>query len=285
MYPQWILDNKDNYIYLLKKFNDYSTGSTSWSKCYTISDSSDKGLLDLKRKYNLNNLAIKNNEIERCLMAMEWTFQHLLFRNYSEFNEKLNAANILEFSRKNHKTVNCLCHATVLTEVLLSLGFVARKISCLPIDIVPFDNHVVTVVFIESLHKWIMLDPSMSCYITDKDGNILSLPEIRYNLINNKKICIETFSRFSTLSVTANKQFEFNQQEYIAYLYKNLFRFMSRSVQSSAATKNKDVFYMLVPKGFLEANTVQKSFVEDEEVELRITDDDEFFWNNKGAAV
>lgn len=201
MYPQWILDNKDDYVYLLKKFKDYSSGSSSWNECYKIADSSDEGLMNLKSKYNLNNLTVNNNEIKQCLMAMDWTFQHLLFKTRAEFNEKLSATNILEFSRKNHKTVNCLCHATVLTEVLLSLGFATRKISCLPIDIVPFDNHVVTVVFIKSLSKWIMLDPSMSCYVTDDEGNILSLSEIRCNLINDKRIYIKTFSRFPTLNM------------------------------------------------------------------------------------
>ena len=270
---------------MLKKFKDYSSGSSSWNECYKIADSSDEGLMNLKSKYNLNNLTVNNNEIKQCLMAMDWTFQHLLFKTRAEFNEKLSATNILEFSRKNHKTVNCLCHATVLTEVLLSLGFAARKISCLPIDIVPFDNHVVTVVFIKSLSKWIMLDPSMACYVTDDEGKILSLSEIRCNLINDKRIYIKTFRRFPTLNMPIKKQLELNHQEYIVYLYKNLFRFVSRSVQSSAVTKNKDVFYMLVPKGFLETNTVQKGVVGDAEVELRITDDDNFFWNNKGEIL
>ena len=130
-----------------------------------------------------------------------------------------------------------------------------------------------------------MLDPSMACYVTDDEGNILSLSEIRCNLINDKRIYIKTFRRFPTLNMPIKKQLELNHQEYIVYLYKNLFRFVSRSVQSSAVTKNKDVFYMLVPKGFLETNTVQKGVVGDAEVELRITDDDNFFWNNKGEIL
>lgn len=66
----------------------------------------------------------------------------------SDYNGKLNACEILKYCNNNRTTVNCLCHATVLTEILLALGFNARKISCLPIDVVPFDNHVVTRVFV-----------------------------------------------------------------------------------------------------------------------------------------
>ena len=63
-------------------------------------------------------------------------------------------------------------------------------------------------------------------------------------------------------------------------MFKNFFRFISRDIQSSAATKENDVFYMLVPKGYLPANRVQHSFIEDAEVEVRITDNSAFFWGH-----
>lgn len=62
-------------------------------------------------------------------------------------------------------------------------------------------------------------------------------------------------------------------------MYKNFFRFLSREIQSGCKTQKDDVVYMLVPKGYLPANYVYKDFFENEMVEIRITDNDVFFWN------
>lgn len=244
--------------------------------CSTVS--TDDGLHDLRKGYNLDCLIQKRTDVEICLRAMEWTFQQLLSKIQSEYNGPLNAIEILKYCRSNRTTVNCLCHATVLTEVLLALGFKAGKISCMPIDVVPFDNHVVTTVYVPSLEKWVMLDPSMCCYITDKTKNILSVPEIRRHLINDLEIEICTYSRFNITNIPTRHHLASNHTEYTTYLFKNLFRFLSRMSQNSDTTKEDDIFYMLVPKGYLPSNKVQKWFVEDSTVELRITDNENFFW-------
>ena len=279
MYPQWILNNRENYEFILKNNSDYSTVDVHWQQNLSCSEVSvSKGLKKLKKEYNLDRLKQKRNDIELCFRAMEWTFQQLLSKIQTEYNGPLNAMEILKYCKKSRTTVNCLCHATVLTEVLLALGFRSRKISCMPIDVVPFDNHVVTVVYVPSLGKWIMLDPSMCCYITDKAKNILSIPEIRRHLINGLEIEICTYGRFNNLNIPNGDHLTFNQTEYVVYLFKNLFRFLSRMIQNSDTTKDNDVFYMLVPKGYIPSNKVQKWFVEDATVELRVTDNEDFFW-------
>ena len=278
MYPQWILTNKENYEFILKHNREFSTSGSAWSEsCFCSSISNDEGLQKLKQQYQLERLKKNRTDLEVCFRAMEWTFQQLLSKMQSDYTGNLNAFEILKYCADSRKTVNCLCHATVLTEVLLALGYVARKISCLPIDVVPFDNHVVTTVYIPSLKKWIMLDPSMCCYITDKNHNILSVPEIRTHLVNDKEIDICTYSRFSNISIPGEGR-SLNQSDYQTYLFKNFFRFMSRYKQSSEETKNNDVFYMLIPKGYLPTNKVHQDYVEEANVELRITDDETFFW-------
>lgn len=279
MYPQWILNNKENYEFILKSNKEYSVYATKWTKSYTCSKiANDMGLQELARQHRLERLKRGRTDLEICLRAMEWTFQQLLSKIQSDYVGALNAREILNFSRRNRTTVNCLCHATVLTEVLLSLGYVARKISCLPIDVEPFDNHVVTTVYVPSLEKWIMLDPSMCCYVTDKEQRILSVPEIRRNLIDDEVIYVHGYSRISDPKIPSNNLFFLNESEYITYLFKNFFRFISRFLQNSDATKENDVFYMLVPKGYLVSNQIQRSFVEKANVELRITDNEQFFW-------
>lgn len=280
MYPQWILDNKENYKSLLKHFESYSKKNSIWEQNFTFSNCSiDPNLLELYEDNNLISLKKKRNDFEVCLRAMEWTFHHLMAHQFSDYSGELNAKNILKFKKESHVTVNCLCHATVLVELLLALNIKARKVSCMPIDVVPIDNHVVVEAYVHSLGKWIMLDPSMCCYITNSDDKPLSISEIRKCLIYENNINIQTYSRFSNLTFKSNKSLKLDSNEYITYLYKNFFRFVMRENQNSIATKEGDVFYMLVPKGYFYENTSQRIFIEDAMVEMRITNNDKFFWN------
>ena len=282
MFPRWISDNKDNYEYILKRNSSYSNCETLWDCSYQCSTvRGDKGLVKLYKDFRLERIKQGRSEIEICLRAMEWTFENLLHEEQSEYEGPFNAINILKHCKKTKTTVNCLCHATVLMEVLLALGFKARKISCMPIDVVPFDNHVVTTVFVPCLGKWIMLDPSMCCYVTDAQHNILSVQEIRRCLVDSEKIYVETYSRFSKFQNAGNKRLFFDADVYITYLYKNMFRFLSRKKQSSEYTKENDIFFMLVPKGYLPGNTVQRMFVEGANVELHIVDNEDMFWENE----
>jgi hypothetical protein len=212
---------------------------------------------------------------------MEWTFCQLLHREQREFTGPFHATEIVEFSRSNHAGVNCLCHATVLTEVLLALGFKARTVSCLPIDLVPFDNHVITTVYIGGLRKWIMLDPALCCYITDANKALLSIPEIRRYLIDDAPLEVCTVSRVRDAKLPDSGFSSFDKTEYLAYLYKNFFRFMSCSVPGPV--DNRPVFYLLVPDGFLPPNVEQKITQKDGAVAVRITNSDDFFWYTEGG--
>jgi hypothetical protein len=238
----------------------------------------DDALRNLKVKYGLERLAHNRNELETCLKAMEWTFCCLLHKEYREYSGKLHALEILEFSQSNKVTLNCLCHARVLTEVLLALGYKARTISCLPIDVVPKDNHVITTVYITGLGRWVMLDPALCCYVTDKKGTMLSIPEIRQDLIDDTPLEVCVYSRFANTGSPESGYSAFDKTEYLAYLYKNLFRFMSCAVQGADPAPGDDIFYHLIPDGYLAHNTEQKSGTGEESTTIRLTNNDNFFW-------
>jgi hypothetical protein len=160
--------------------------------------------------------------------------------------------------------------------VLLALGFKARMVSCLPVDLLPMDNHVVTTVYIPNLTKWIMLDPALCCYITDKDGLILSIPEIRNNLIDETPLEVCIRGRFRNLKAPDSGIASFDKAEYLAYLHKNFFRFMS--AERPGPIRDGAVFYLLVPAGFLEPNREQAVTNKDRTQINRITNNDDFFW-------
>jgi hypothetical protein len=286
MYPDWLRDHYENYRFLLKKYGAYSDEKVSWPRCYSFDKIKEyQALQTLKERYHLDKLIKNRDALEICLKAMQWTFYQLLYREQGEFTGKLNALEILDFSRSNRVGVNCICHATVLTEVLLALGFKARNISCLPIDLIPIDNHVITTVYIAGMGKWIMLDPALCCYITDKKGELLSIPEIRRHLINETPLEVCTYSRLQNVQIPGSSFSSFDKTEYLAYLRKNFFRFMSCDIQDPACFSS--VFFLLVPDGFLPSNVEQKMTQKDGVVIIRITNNAHFFWHNetKGEVV
>jgi hypothetical protein len=278
-YPKWLRANYENYRFLLKKFSAYSDEKPVWSSSFSCKNAaSDSALQHLKEKYALDKLAQNKNDLDACLKAMDWTFSHLLHKDFSEFNGNLHALEIVDFSRSNRVTVNCLCHATVLTEVLLAMGFKARAISCLPIDVIPNDNHVVTMVFIASLNKWVMLDPALCCYITDKNSVMLSIPEIRQSLIDDSPLEVHPYGRFLNAKSPGSGYVAFDKAEYFVYLYKNFFRFMSCAVQGANPDAEDPIFYHLIPDAYLAHNTEQKDSPEAKAMITRLTNNAEFFW-------
>jgi hypothetical protein len=279
LYPEWLRANYENYRFLLKKFSVYSDEKVAWSSSFSCKNAvSDSALRNLKERYTLDKLFQSKNDVDACLKAMEWTFCHLLHKDFGEFTGSLHALEILDFSRSKRVTLNCLCHAIVLTEVLLAMGFRARSISCLPIDVVPSDNHVVTMVFIPGLDKWVMLDSALCCYIIDRNGTMLSIPEIRQCLIDDISLEICVYSRFLNTKSPVSSYAAFDKSEYLAYLYKNFFRFMSCAVQSAGPVPGDNIFYMLVPDGYLAHNTEQKNGFEAESMTTRLTNNAGFFW-------
>lgn len=108
MYPQWILENRENYEYILKNNKKYSTTPSAWSKSYSYASIyNDEGLQNLKQNYNLGSLKKNRTDLEECLRAMEWTFQQLLSKTQSDYNGVLNAFGILKYCKRSRTTVNC----------------------------------------------------------------------------------------------------------------------------------------------------------------------------------
>lgn len=101
------------------------------------------------------------------------------------------AEKLLEFSFDHGKEngINCLSLSIALTECLLGLGICARAMSIMPMSPYDRDNHVVCEVYARDLGKWIMVDPTYGGYITDEQGNILNLMEMRECLSNRQTLC------------------------------------------------------------------------------------------------
>jgi hypothetical protein len=213
----------DIYLSLLKTHSQYSKEQSRWSNDINIvAQDFDNSFTEIVSQGKFRKT---ENELTQIFSVLRWVYETLLYDSQSECPKPLTARRILEHSRKNKVTVNCLSHAILLNECLIALGFNAKVIYCLPVDLFPSDNHVVVHVYCASLKKWIVVDPSWNCYYTDNANNYLSLPEIRKFIINGESVNIK-YNHRNIQGATENRTKGLHSWGYLyPYMCKNLFRF------------------------------------------------------------
>ncbi|MBS4220313.1 hypothetical protein KHA96_18590 [Bacillus sp. FJAT-49711] len=169
---------KDYYIELLT-LADFDTESNSNDNVdfkYHIHNSEE--LKNIRDKYQLEKIAGDGDELSKILILMYWVSGKLGHGNVMP-PLPCNALHILSLIDRETIKVNCYAIATVLNEVYLSMGFRSRRVHCRPYDAYDMDSHVITIVYSESLRKWLYLDASWGIYITNKHGELLSINEFR----------------------------------------------------------------------------------------------------------
>ncbi len=249
----YIKNARVDYEYLLKRFSSYSHVPNAWNNDFIyLSRYDDEQLLKLYNDYTLARYQQGNDDIKVFLKVLRWSHEVLLYDEQKEYIGDENATNIIEHCKREKATVNCRQHAIVLTEALLSMGYEARLVCCLPIDVLPYDNHAITAVYSHKLAKWLALDSARNCYFLNDLGEMLSVSEIRQCLVRNEKIHFEYLHRFSKIA-SNSKLHQFDDDWYLDYLYKNFFRFYCSRINGTT-DKIPQYFYHLVPTGYAETN-------------------------------
>lgn len=173
----------------------------------------DNRLEHLCEKYQLKKIAGNGSEFIQLLRITFWLASTLIL-GQSESTESFHALEVLEKTNQGFRS-NCFVAATVLTECFLSLGFNARMVRCMPIDLRFNECHCMTIAYLRSLNKFVAFDPAMGgCYI-NSNGGPMHILEIRNALINGDDIKIRSI--FPNISITKIKP----------YLTKNMIRFQS----------------------------------------------------------
>ena len=193
---------------------------------------------ELINKYNLLNVIGNGSTLEKVIRLMEWCSQNVLHNGGTkdvEFLEK-NSLSILDYSfqKGSEFGVYCRLQAIVFTECCLALGIKSRILHCLPFTPYDFETHVVSMVYIEEMNKWIMIDAGNGRYFLDEKNIILSPLEVRKKLGNKQ---------FITCNVP--------DERYLLYMAKNLFYFKSLQINTFGADLviGQESIYC-VPTGF-----------------------------------
>ncbi|MDP4207833.1 MAG: transglutaminase domain-containing protein [Bacteroidota bacterium] len=225
-----------DYEETLKRYPTYHNESIVLPK-YTYQSNADIELKNLRRKYKLDSVAGKGDEISRMINLMEWVHKTVRHDGHSQNPTDTHADAIIQLCAKEKRGVNCRMLATILNEVYLAMGFKSHFVTCLPKKKDDPDCHVINCVFSKKLNKWIWMDPTFDTWVKDEKGNLLSIEEVRERLI-------------SGLPVKASPSINWNGNpndgnNYLHnYMAKNLFQFEiplnSCAAYESLNSKNHD---------------------------------------------
>lgn len=166
---------------------------------------------------------------------------------------------IIKSCEKMEAKTNCRGLSLILAELLRMNGIRARHITCKPYE-EPFqDCHVVVDCLMPSGAR-IMLDPTYRLYLTDDNGEYISLAQLREGIL-----CGKTFHPNATASYNGTG---FNYDDYIEYMTKNVFRFNANYKLNNTDSILSQI--ELIPSGYTISGYLKI---------IQCTTDPEYFWN------
>lgn len=130
----------------------------------------------------------KKDEFSKILSILNWIDKNFNHNGEERVPKYINSIQILELAAKNGGYLNCRGLAVLTNELLLAAGIYSKFVICEQVEILIDDYHVLNQAYLSKFNKWIMIDPSYNLYLKDRNGNILSLEEIRDALSNKEEL-------------------------------------------------------------------------------------------------
>lgn len=173
---------KGDWLYILQQSGGYVRGDKDCKNIqFSYMSPLDPHLVRVRRHFNLDSIAGQGDEISRIKNLMLWVHNTVRYDGSGDNPVSQNAIDMVELCRKENRGVNHRMMALILNECYLAMGFKARVITCLP-KVFKGNCHIVNSVFSDSLQKWIAMDPSSNAYLTDENGVLLGIAEVRERL-------------------------------------------------------------------------------------------------------
>jgi hypothetical protein len=237
------VENEMNNEYLLltgalRVFDDFS--QSGYENFFIEHDVKNPKFELLRNQYSILKVAGNGNGFSKAVNLMCWVHENVVHCGGGKQEDILrDSISILNYTFGKGQMPGIFCYdiAIVFTECCLAAGLTARTIHCKPFSPNDVDTHVVSMVYINEMNKWVFFDPNNNAYFADKNGTALSPLEARY-LLARDEIC-----------VSENTQPE--SDWYKQYMAKNLFyiKFWAKNTFGTDLIENQAIYY-LAPLGF-----------------------------------
>lgn len=255
-----------DHLEILKKAAPYRKESHDSLPKFKYMNSDTQPMKAVRAYFNTDSVAGNGDERSRILNLMHFVHNQVSHdgghRPYCEFD----AIDLYNYAKAARRGINCRCMAIMLCELYLAAGIPARYVTCMPADPDDDDCHVICAVWSRQQKKWLWMDPTFDAYVSDDNGNLLGIDEVRQRLING-------------LPLTLNEDANWNHQDkqtkeyYLEnYMAKNLY-WLECAVDNRFNTESpfhdtRVEYVNLVPTGFA-SKAVKGKYR---------TSDPEYFW-------
>ena len=255
---------------ILQSANSYQKENNDSLPKFTYQSVENDNLQQVRKFFNLDSIAGNGDEISKILNLLKWTHDNIRHDGNNQALAEFDAIDLYNYHKATGKGINCRHLAITLNEMYLSIGIPSRYVTCMPKNPNDPDCHVINCVWVESLQKWIWIDPTFNAYIKDENGNLLSITEVRERLINNKPLVLNEDANW-------NNEEPQTKEDYLeSYMAKNLYwiecvdysRFNAESWYRNIENK----YIALLPLGFevdLPQGIINPKYV---------THDPDYFW-------
>jgi hypothetical protein len=207
---------------------------------------SNSQLSNLRQTFNLDSVAGKGSQTDRAVRLLNWFHNQVPHQDTLNI-DSLNAMNVISFYRSHKIGQGCYVLSIGMNDVFLSMGFKSRSVICFSgLYPVAHGGHVVNALYIDSLNKWIYIDPQENAYMKDEKGIFLSIDEVRQRIIDGRPIVLNSTANYHNVPTKI--------EDYIyTFLAEHLYRMICPVVSeynSQTITPGKIFTYVeLLPAG------------------------------------
>jgi hypothetical protein len=232
-----------DYLYILQRAKTYNEEDKRPLPAFTYQPASDTNLVALRKGFRLDSIAGQGNDVSKALNLLHWVHELIPHDGNHENPAVKNALSMIAVCRKEGRGLNCRGLATVLNECYLAMGFASRMVTCLPKDSLRVDPdcHVINMVYMPSLKKWIWADPTHDAYVMNEKGELLGIQEVRERLINNQPLILNPTANWNHWSTTTAAHYLYN------YMAKNLYMLqcaVNSTYNYETAERGKSIRYI-----------------------------------------
>ncbi|MDP4196645.1 MAG: transglutaminase-like domain-containing protein [Bacteroidota bacterium] len=209
-----------DYEYILKNAEKYNNNDKRELPHFTYQAYDNPKLISLRKTLNLDSLAGSGNDISKIISLMHWLHNTVPHDGNHSNPDERNALSMLNICKKEKRGLNCRGLAIVLNECYLAMGFKSRFVTCLPKDslLIDPDCHVINMVYVPSLKKWIWIDPTFDAYVMNEKGELLGIEEVRQRIISGSTLIINPDANWNHMTSQTKDGY------LLSYMTKNLYR-------------------------------------------------------------
>ena len=251
---------------VLRKSAPYGKDSVKLDVKFTYQPKSDYRLSVVRDYFKLDSVAGQGDELSKIINLLHFVHDQMPHDGNHRAFAEMDALDLYNYVKTSGRGVNCRQLAIALCEMYLSMGIPARYVTCMPADANDGECHVINAVWSEQLQKWLWIDPTNDAWVTDGNGTMLSIAEVRERMISDQPLVLCETANWNHLEKQTKDGYLYG------YMSKNLYYFVCKKYnrfnpESDYRPNPAEEDIRLIPVGFVNDNW-----------KCDTTTDPDFFW-------